>query len=525
MRFFLRILVIFMLLMLQASGVGDVQAKKKVKAPVKKEVRKGKGGGNVKKPDTTVEAKKMQAQTRQEIAQAEAQLKENEKEVGKKLAELGKVEGEISVSKKRIGELQGRINRLGQEINGLEAGIYANEKELGRLRDEYLKAVKKMRVARRNRSELAFIFASGSFREAERRMRYLREFSIWRGRQTESIKERTAELESQKESLAKVKEEQQNGLVIQKKIQESLEDQQKRQAGLLADLRRNGEALRSHLRKKQAEAKELDELVSNLIAREREMASAKNQVPSAARGGEVASAKNQEPSANGGREVSSAKNQEPSAEGGRGMASAKNQLPSTGGKGGKASAKNQVPKEYADARRRAPRSKNKPEKNNEGKQDNAKELNQNKANGGKGGDKKKEFSEMRGLLSHPSTGSFAVTCHFGRQFLPELGDVEFDNPGIDAETEEGASARAVFGGEVSGVYMLPGYDTVVIVNHGGYYTVYGNISSPSVKTGDPVGSGSLLGRLSRSEEDSGKSKIHFEVWKGREKLDPEEWLK
>ncbi|MCM1370230.1 MAG: M23 family metallopeptidase [Candidatus Amulumruptor caecigallinarius] len=100
----------------------------------------------------------------------------------------------------------------------------------------------------------------------------------------------------------------------------------------------------------------------------------------------------------------------------------------------------------------------------------------------------------------------------------------YDNPGIDAEVASGASARAVFGGKVSGVYMLPGFSTVVIVNHGGYYTVYGNIAAAAVKQGDVVKQGQNLGRLAADENDSSHSLIHFEVWKNRDKLDPLQWI-
>ncbi len=132
---------------------------------------------------------------------------------------------------------------------------------------------------------------------------------------------------------------------------------------------------------------------------------------------------------------------------------------------------------------------------------------------------------MKGNLPRPVSGSFKVTSRFGRQSLPELPDIVYDNPGIDAEVASGASALAVYGGKVSGVYMIPGYNTVVIVNHGSYYTVYGNISSPAVKVGDQVKAGQGLGSLAPDEDNHSRSSIHFEVWRNREKLNPLEWIR
>lgn len=126
---------------------------------------------------------------------------------------------------------------------------------------------------------------------------------------------------------------------------------------------------------------------------------------------------------------------------------------------------------------------------------------------------------MRGSLPRPVSGNFRVTSSFGVHSLPDLPDVKYDNPGIDAEVAKGAAAQAVYAGKVSGVYMIPGFSTVVIVNHGDYYTVYGNLASASVKVGDVVRTGQGVGSVAESEDNPGHGQIHFEVWKtGRNKI-------
>ena len=178
----------------------------------------------------------------------------------------------------------------------------------------------------------------------------------------------------------------------------------------------------------------------------------------------------------------------------------------TGKTENKTIASGEVPKNYADARKRTPRSNN--------------TVNVSSAQSGA-----TSFEGMKGKLPYPVAGPFRLTSRFGQQTLPDLPDVMYDNPGIDAEVNRGASAIAVYEGKVSGVYMIPGYNTVVIVNHGNYYTVYGNISSPSVKVGDMVSVGQGLGLLAAQEDDDTHGSIHFEVWRNREKLNPQEWLK
>ncbi|MDE7342618.1 MAG: M23 family metallopeptidase, partial [Muribaculaceae bacterium] len=101
----------------------------------------------------------------------------------------------------------------------------------------------------------------------------------------------------------------------------------------------------------------------------------------------------------------------------------------------------------------------------------------------------------------------------------------YENPGLDADVSSGASAQAVYAGTVSGVYMIPGFSTVVIVNHGEYYTVYGNLGSAAVKVGDRVKQGQTVGKVTTDPDNPGHSEIHFEVWKGKEKQNPAAWIR
>ena len=62
-------------------------------------------------------------------------------------------------------------------------------------------------------------------------------------------------------------------------------------------------------------------------------------------------------------------------------------------------------------------------------------------------------------------------------------------------TAAGASVRTVFDGEVSAVFRPDGYNNVVVIRHGRYMTVYANLGSLSVSTGQKVKAGSLSVRF------------------------------
>lgn len=444
------------------------------------------------KPQTSAEAKKRQEEAQKEIRLTEQQLRENETNVRQNLAQLGKLEESISETNKVISNLNTKISRLNNEISSLESGIEKNENDLQYIRSEYLKAVKKMRVTKKNKSTLTFLFSSNSLSQAMRRMRYLREFSNWRERQTEEINNKTKELKEQRDELAKAKEEHSNALVLQKRNINKLAEQHSRQETLVNELKKNGAALQSHLKRKQEEATELGHMVSVLIAEEQRKAEQERIQKQKQEEAKRRAEEEERQRLLADQTVKSGKTNKSKKEKKEELSSSKNT-------------------DYASARKREPR----------GNKDVASSAAVNQTVDVK---KNSSFADMRGKLPYPTSGSFTITSNFGRQTLPELPDVEYNNPGIDAESDAGASARAVYEGKVSGVYILPGYNTVVIINHGNYYTVYGNISSPSVKVGDEVVGGTTLGKLMVNDDDPAHSSIHFEVWMNREKLNPREWL-
>ena len=65
--------------------------------------------------------------------------------------------------------------------------------------------------------------------------------------------------------------------------------------------------------------------------------------------------------------------------------------------------------------------------------------------------------------------------------------------------------------------------TTVLVKHGGYYTVYANLGSISCTQGQQVSPESVIGRVGLNPERI--TELHFEVWKGTNKLNPESWIR
>ncbi len=133
-----------------------------------------------------------------------------------------------------------------------------------------------------------------------------------------------------------------------------------------------------------------------------------------------------------------------------------------------------------------------------------------------------EFSSNKGKLPWPVNGS--VVAKFGKQYHPVFKNLELPaNNGLDITAPKGSQIKAVFNGTVKQVFVMPGYNQCVLVQHGkNYFTFYCKLGSVNVKAGDKVTTGQVLGTM---ETQSGNNQIHFELWKDSKPQNPEGWLR
>jgi septal ring factor EnvC (AmiA/AmiB activator) len=130
------------------------------------------------------------------------------------------------------------------------------------------------------------------------------------------------------------------------------------------------------------------------------------------------------------------------------------------------------------------------------------------------------FESRRGKLRWP-VAQGSVVARFGNQRHPTLRTVT-QNTGIDIAVETGSPVSAVADGEVAKIFWLPSYGNLIILNHAnGFRTVYAHLADILVVEGQGIKEGDVIGE---SGESIDGPRIHFEIWKDREKQDPEHWL-
>lgn len=132
-----------------------------------------------------------------------------------------------------------------------------------------------------------------------------------------------------------------------------------------------------------------------------------------------------------------------------------------------------------------------------------------------------EFAANKGRLPWPVEGT--IMERFGKHSHPVYKNVQLpQNNGVTLVVKHGAQAKAVFNGTVSQVVVLPGYNQCVLVNHGEYFTLYSKLKSVSVKAGQKITVGQVVGTV---DTIGGEDLFHFELWKGSTPQNPESWLR
>jgi len=131
------------------------------------------------------------------------------------------------------------------------------------------------------------------------------------------------------------------------------------------------------------------------------------------------------------------------------------------------------------------------------------------------------FADARGRMSWPVDGGVIIE-KFGRRPHDIVPNVWIENNGVGIMTRKGNNVKAVHKGIVKEVPKINDKGYMIIIEHGDYLTSYFTIANTYVRKGDTVSEGQIIGTISKSS--TLNPILHFEIWKGYEKVNPARWL-
>ncbi len=405
-----------------------------------------------------------------QIAETESLLKTTKKDVGSQLNGLAALSGQIEERKRYINSINKDVDAIGDELYKLERQLGVLRKDLADKKKKYESSVQYLYKNKSIEEKLMFIFSADNLTKMYRRLRYVREYATYQRLQGEDILKKQEQINRKRAELQQVKAAKESLLKERESEKAKLEVQEKEKRTLVANLKKKQQGLQGEIRRKKTEANRLNARIDRLIAEEIEKA--RKRAEEEAR-----------------RE----------AEARRKAAEAK-------------STSKESEAKKSDSRKSSSSRKSATEKPMESysmsRED--RELSGN-------------FANNRGRLPMPISGSYIITSHYGEYAVEGLRNVKLDNKGIDIQGRPGAQARAIFDGKVAAVFQLNGLFNVLI-RHGNYISVYCNLSSASVKQGDNVSTKQSIGQVFSDMSDSGRTVLHFQLRREKEKLNPEPWL-
>jgi septal ring factor EnvC (AmiA/AmiB activator) len=441
---------------------------------------------------TSADVRKQRQQTEQQIAKTSRQLTMTEGQIKDRLNRVGKLEHSIAGTQVEVTRLQARLDSINSITAAVRDSIAAREQELARLRSLYATAVRASRRSRREMNTISFLFSSESFNQAYRRMRYLEEYSAWRRRKTDEIRGAVAELQSQKDRLTELQSQtsalRSSALAEQRRLRANRDSVNV----IVTSLRGQQKELNTLLKKQEKTLRSLDDEISRLIVKEEQERKAREEQERKRKEAEAAK-----------KRAAEAEAARKAAEASAAKSAATAQTKSKGKSTDKSAAPAQTSTKAATP---APTPTPTPA------------ISSGSVSAG-------NFGAQRGRLPSPLSHTHVVARRFGVQRHATLSKIEVDNPGVDLETSLAATARAIYPGVVSAVFVQDGYEHVVLIRHGDYLTVYANIKNLSVKKGDNVRAGTIIGTLGPSDSNPSRGLLHFEIRREREKFDPLLWLK
>lgn len=388
------------------------------------------------------------------------------------LTQINALSAKINLMQDKITVINSEIKNLDEEINENTHTVQNLKGQLNQLKASYAGM---MRFAQRNQNaynKMMFIFSSGSFNQAYKRMKYLQQFSQYRMKQADYISGKQKDLKYKIVILDKSLKEKSSLAQEQEQEKSKLGESKSQQSAILNKYSKQETRYKQDIEVRKKKQAKLDRDIRDAIARDIALAKKRELEAARAAAAKLAAAR-----------AAAARRAEALAKS-RALAG-KKAVPVVAEKEEPPVAAVKTTGNYLTATPESAKLSS-------------------------------AFESNRGSLPWP-VSSGAIIERFGRH---KEGEAYYTNDGINIETAAGAAVRAVFNGTVSIVSNQYGR-YFVLIKHGGYYTVYQNLSSVNVASGQTVTTRQTIGVVASED---GRPQLQFQIRRGTAPQNPEAWI-
>lgn len=195
-----------------------------------------------------------------------SQLRDEDR--SKERSELSQIEDynyKISVLDNLIKVTNQQANYINREINSNQNKISNLRDELKQLKEDYAAMVVKSYKSKNQHSRIMFLLSSKDFKQAYKRLQYIKQYSNHQRQQGVTIKAKTVELQELNNDLFKQQEEKKKLIVENRVTQKVLESERRLHEDLMKSIRNNLSKYTLQIKQKQKEAERIDREIDKII--------------------------------------------------------------------------------------------------------------------------------------------------------------------------------------------------------------------------------------------------------------------
>ena len=211
------------------------------------------------------ELEERRQELRQEINKINQLQQENKSKEKSQLSLILNYNYKISVLNNLISVTNQQANLLTREINSNQKKITKLRDDLKALKEDYAAMIVKSYKSKNQQSRIMFLLSSDNFKQAYKRLQYMKQYSDHQKQQGQEIKTKSEELQSINANLLVQKADKQKLINENRVVQKTLEEERKQHQALMTSIKKNINVYAAQIKAKQQEADRIDREIDKII--------------------------------------------------------------------------------------------------------------------------------------------------------------------------------------------------------------------------------------------------------------------